>query len=298
MDRDMARRARGKSRRCVLAATMLLFGCGAAEAQDSGRLLATSGVSQIEGAAGAGLAPWAVVSGYGTRDAIGATVHGTVIGLPDFTLSSGGVSLGLYDRLEISYARETLDTGNSGGRLGLGDGYQFNLDVVGLKLRLLGDAVYDQDRWLPQISVGTQFKSAGSHAILHALGASSPDGVDFYAAATKLFLSQSLLVNATVRATRANQLGLLGFGGDSNDGYSAQFEGSMALLLSRRLAVGGEVRTKPDNLRFAHEGPAFDAFVAYFLSKHLSLTLAFLDLGPIARQGIQNGGYLSLQAGF
>ena len=37
---------------------------------DSGRLLLTQGVSNIEGAAGGGLASWAVISGYGTRDAV------------------------------------------------------------------------------------------------------------------------------------------------------------------------------------------------------------------------------------
>ena len=279
-------------------ATLLVVCGGAARAQDSARLLATSGVSQIEGAAGGGLAPWAVISGYGTRDAVGGTLHGTYVGLPDFTLSSVGASVGLYDRLELSYAHEWFDTGNAGAWLGIGRGYQFNLDVVGAKLRLIGDAVWDQDRWLPQIAVGTQFKAAGDHALLAALGASSPNGADFYIAATKLFLAQSLLVNATVRATRANQFGLLGFGGDRNRNYSAQFEGSAALLLRRWLAVGGEVRTKPDNLGFAAEGTAFDAFVACFIGKHLSATLAFLALGPIARQGDQNGVYLSLQTGF
>ncbi len=283
----------------LLALTLLVSaGLGVAHAQDSARLLATSGVSQIEGAAGGGLVPWAVVSGYGTRDSIGGTLHGTVAPLPDFTLSSAGASVGLYDRVELSYAHAWFDTGKAGGRLGLGDGYQFNLDIVGLKLRLLGDAVYDQNSWLPQISVGTQFKAADSHAVLAAIGASSPDGADFYVAATKLFLAQSLLLNATVRETRANQFGLLGFGGDRDRNYSAEFEGSAALLLTRGLAVGGEVRTKPDNLRFAEEGVAFDAFVAWFVSKHLSATLAFLALGPIARQGDQNGVYLSLQTGF
>ena len=97
--------------------------------------------------------------------------------------------------------------------LGLGRGRlpQFNLDVAGAKVRLLGNAVYDQDSWLPEISVGTQFKAAGEHAVLHAIGAGSPDGVDFYVAATKLFLAQSLLVSGAVRATKANQLGILGF---------------------------------------------------------------------------------------
>ena len=282
----------------VLLVTTLALRGVPARAQDSGRLLATSGVTEIEGAGGGGLVPWALITGYGTRDSIGASGHDSFVYLPDFTLNSAGASVGLFNRVELSYAHEWFDTGAAGARLGLGAGYQFHLDVAGIKVRLLGDAVYDQDSWMPQVSVGAQFKAADAHAVLRAIGARHPDGVDFYAAATKLFLAQSLLVNATLRATEANQFGLLGFGGDRNQGYSLQFEGSAALLLTRRLAVGAEVRTKPDNLRFAHEGPAFDAFAAYFLNKHLSATLAFVSLGPIARQGNQNGVYLSLQAGF
>jgi len=235
-------------------------------AQDSGRLLATSGVTQLEGAGGGGLVPWSLISGYGTNDAIGANAHYTVVHLPSFTLQSVGASVGLYDRLELSYAHEWFDTGAAGARLGLGRGYQFDLDVVGAKLRLVGDAVYDQDNWLPQIAIGTQFKAADSHAVLHAVGARSPDGADFYLSATKLFLAESLLVDATVRATKANQFGLLGFGGDRHNGYSAQYEASAALLLTRNFAVGAEIRTKPDNLGFAKEGTAYDAFAAYHYS--------------------------------
>ncbi len=288
-------------RGAALAAVVLLgtlLGGAPAHAQDSGRLLATSGVTQIEGSGGGGLVPWALITGYGTRDSVGANTHYTLAYLPDFTLHSAGVSVGLYDRVELSYDHEWFDTREAGAKLGLGAGYQFNLDVAGIKVRLLGNAVQDQDSWLPQIAVGAQFKAADSHAVLHAIGARSPDGVDFYASATKLFLAQSVLVNATLRATEANQFGLLGFGGDRNQGYSLQFEGSAALLLTRKLAIGAEFRTKPDNLRFAHEGPAFDAFAAYFINKHLSATLAFVSLGPIARQKDQNGVYLSLQAGF
>ena len=269
-----------------------------AHAQESGRLLATSGVTQLEGAGGGGLVPWALITGYGTRDAVGANIHYTFAYLPDFTLNSAGAAVGLYDRVELSYAHQWFDTREAGARLGLGAGYQFHLDVAGIKVRLLGDVVYDQDRWMPEISVGAQFKTADRHAVLSAIGARSPSGVDFYASATKLFLAQSLLVNATLRATEANQFGLLGFGGDRHEGYSLEFEGSAALLLTRKLAIGGEVRTKPDNLRFAHEGPAFDAFAAYFVTKNLSATLAFVSFGPIAQQKDQNGVYLSLQAGF
>src|SRR5207244_5081567 len=73
---------------------------------DSGKLLATSGVSQIEGAAGGGLTPWAIITGYETRDAIGANGHYTFVNTPRFTLHSTGASIGLYDRVELSYARE------------------------------------------------------------------------------------------------------------------------------------------------------------------------------------------------
>ena len=278
--------------------TCLAAALDGAQAQDSGRLLATSGVNQVEGAGGGGLVPWALITGYGTRDAVGANLHGTYVALNDLGLGSLGVAAGFYDRLEISYAHEWFDTRSAGGRLGLGDGYQFNLDVVGAKLRLFGNAVYDQDSWIPQIAIGLQAKAADSHPILKAIGATSPDGADFYVAATKLFLAESLLVNATVRATKANQFGILGFGGDRDHGYSAEFEGSAAYLLTRRLAIGAELRTKPDNLGFAREGPAYDVFAAYFLSKHVSATLAFVALGPIARQGNQTGPYLSLQTGF
>ena len=281
----------------VLAAVFGLLACPA-WAQDSGRLLATSGISQIEGAGGGGLAPWALITGYGTRDAVGANLHATYAYLPDFGLGTTGVSVGVYNRVEVTYAHLWFQTKEAGRRLGLGSDYVFALDVAGAKVRLYGDAVYDQDSWAPQISAGVQLKSADRHAVLRAIGARSTDGADFYLAATKLFLAQSLLVNATVRATQANQLGLLGFGGDRGRGYSAHFEGSAALLLSRQLALGAEVRTKPDNLSFAKEGPALDAFVAYFVNKNLSGTLAFLAAGPIARQSRQNGVLLSMQGGF
>ena len=267
-------------------------------AQDSGRLLATSGVSQLDGAAGGGLVPWAVIAGYGTRDAIGATVHYTLDAMPDFTLHSAGIAVGLFDRVELSYAHDWFDTGSTGAKLGLGSGFQFQLNVVGAKVRLIGDIVYDQDSWLPQVALGTQYKIADHADVLRAIGARRADGVDFYVSATKLFLAQSLLVNATVRATKANQFGLLGFGGDRTAGYTAQFEASAALLLRRDFAIGAEVRTRPDNLGFAHESTAYDIFAAYFLNKNLSVTLAFTALGPIANQGNQNGVYLSLAGGF
>ncbi len=264
---------------------------------DSGKLLATGGVSQLEGSGGGGIATWALITGYGSERAIGANAHYTYVGLRDFTLNSAGAAIGFDDRFELSYAHESFDTGRTGAELGLGKGFTFDEDVIGGKLRLVGDAIYDQDSWLPQLAAGLQYKTTNHGDIIKAVGGKSSDGVDYYLSATKLFLDQSLLVDATVRATKANQFGILGFGGDRDDSYSAEFEGSLALLLSRQWVIGAEYRTKPDNLGFSKEDDAADGFVAFFLDKHLSVTLAYVDLGEIATKRNQNGAYLSLQVG-
>ncbi|PKQ06548.1 MAG: DUF3034 domain-containing protein [Alphaproteobacteria bacterium HGW-Alphaproteobacteria-11] len=265
---------------------------------DRGRLLATGGASQVEGAGGGGLATWAMITGYGSRDGIGANTHFTYVGLSDFSLKSYGFAIGLHDRLELSYARQAFDTEDAGITLGLGQNFKFNQDIYGIKLRLVGDAVHDQDTWLPQISVGVQHKRADRGQVIRLIGGRSDRGTDFYAAASKLFLSESLLVNATLRATKANQFGLLGFGGDRENGYSATYEASAAYLLNKHLALGAEYRTKPDNLSFARENAAYSLFASVFPNKHISMTLAYVDLGDIALHPDQRGIYASLQAGF
>ena len=274
----------------------LASGARASEMVNGGKLLLIGGVSNIEGAGGGGLATWATITGYETKDGIGANAHYTDVSLSDYTLRDYGAAAGLFDRVEVSYTRQVFDTGSTGGKLGLGNGFKFDQDVIGAKVRLTGDAIYDQDSWLPQIAVGVQYKKNDQGALVHALGARRASGTDVYLAATKLFLDKSLLLNATVRMTEANQTGLLGFGGVH--GYQPQFEGSAAYMLSKQWVVGGEYRTKPDNLRFAKEQNAFDVFTAYAVNKHLSVTLAYADMGSIATFKNQRGLYVSLQVGF
>ena len=265
---------------------------------DGGKLLLTGGVTNIEGAAGGGLASWAVITGYETRDGVGANVHATYVKVPDYSLRDFGVAVGLFNRLELSYAREEFDTGSTGGKLGLGDGFTFDQDVIGAKLHIVGDAVYDQDSVLPQISAGVQFKHNDRNAVIHAVGGKSDTGVDYYLAATKILLDQSVVLDGTIRMTKANQTGLLGFGGDRSNAYHAEFEGSAGYLVSKRLLVGGEYRSKPNNLGFASESNWWDLFAAYAVNKHLSATIAYADLGSIATFRRQRGAYISLQAGF
>ena len=299
-------------------ATFLLLGSGIASAQDaaaldapaeepslqdpppafSGKLLLTGGVTQVEGAAGGGLTPWAVIGGNGTRDQIGGSAYYTRVDVGDYALDSYGALVGIRDRVELSVARQDFDTRAVGAALGLGQGYVIRQDIIGLKVKLAGDAVLEQDRWMPQLAIGLQHKRNNRGALLSAIGAKDDSGTDVYLSATKLYLDQSLLLNTTVRFTKANQFGILGFGGDRNSSYKPQFEGSAAFLLNRHVAVGAEFRSKPDNLGIAREDNVWDAFVAWAPNKHVSLTVAYVDLGNIVIRDHQRGWYASLQVGF
>lgn len=270
----------------------------ASERRAGGKLLLTNGVSSVEGAAGGGLASWGVIAGEETRDGIGGAAHATLVALPDFDLESFGAAIGVNDRVELSYTHQRFDTRAAGAALGLGRGFTFGQHVIGAKLRVAGDAVWEQDRWLPQIAIGVQHKIADRGAVIRAIGGARASGTDVYVAATKVLLAQSVVLDATLRLTRANQFGLLGFGGDRQAGHTAQIEGSAGVLLSRRLLVGAEYRTRPDNLGFAREQDAVDAFAAWALHRRLTLAAAYVDLGDIATARKQRGLFLSLQGAF
>ncbi len=292
-----------RSKRVILAFCCLAMAlpggvAGAHEMEWGGKLDLTRGVTNVEGAGGGGLATWALITGNETRDGIGGEVSGTYVSLPDYSLREFGGGVGLFDRIEATISYQSFDTGRTGAKLGLGKGFTFDQTVAGAKIRLIGDAVYAQDSWLPQVAAGVQYKVNDKTAIVHAVGAKDDRGVDFYLAATKIVLDQSLVLNGTLRETRANQFGFLGFGGDRNSGYRTEFEGSAGYLVTNRLLVGAEYRTKPDNLGFAREDAAYDLFAAFALTHTLSLTAAYVDLGDIATFRRQRGVYVSLQAGF
>ena len=263
-----------------------------------GKLILTGGVSQVEGSAGGGLTPWAVIGGYGSEGQWGANAYYTRVNVDDYHLASYGVLVGIHDRVELSIARQEFDTEDVGAALGLGRGFTIRQDIVGLKVRIAGDAVLESDRAMPQIAVGLQHKRNNRGALLTAIGAEDDSGTDVYVSATKLFLAQGVLLNGTVRFTKANQMGLLGFGGDKHDGYRPQFEVSAAYLVNRKLAIGAEYRSKPDNLGIAREDDWMDVFVAWAPSRNVSLTVAYVDLGNIVIKNRQRGVYASLQVGF
>ena len=142
----------------VAAIAALTCAAGSVHAQSvfgygSGKLLLTGGVSQVEGSAGGGLTPWAVIGGYEASDQIGGNAFYTDVDTQDYDLKSSGVLVGFYDRVEVSYAQQDFDMRNVSAALGLGYGYRLKVDTLGVKVRLLGNAVLDQDEWLSLIHI-------------------------------------------------------------------------------------------------------------------------------------------------
>ena len=256
------------------------------------RLLGTSGVTGLEGGAGGGLTPWAVISGYSDDSEVSAGAFYTETDVQDFRLDVKGVSLSYDNRVELSAALQSFEIKGVAGDI--------RQEIYGLKYRISGDLVYTT---MPQISAGLQYKRLVDSGVADAVGATeSGTGTDIYISATSLELGAlagyHVLWNATLRATKANQMGLLGYGGDDADGYQLMPEFSALVLVRDDLALGMEYRKKPDNLSAFKEDSFRDLFIAWFPSKKVNLTLAYAQLGSIAGSDDQDGLYFSVSSWF
>ncbi len=313
-----------------------------------GRIIGTGAVTAVNGAAGGGINPWAVISGYGTNQQIGATAFYSHVLLNNYNLDAYGASVGLFNRIEISYARQSFSLGNTGdtldhrilsivsgssvplgtsttsAALGLsgpaffGSNYQLNQDIIGLKVRLFGNIVYDQNWWEPQVSVGVNFHHNEMPKNLADTLHVTRNAASYYLSATKVWLDGifglTTLADVNIDVTNANQQGLLGFGGVNGMGYKVVPAAAVGVFLNRHVVLGAEYRGMPQNQLIAPASGAGnfstlanavsktsawkDVYVAWFPYKQLSLTAAYVDLGTIATEKNQSGLYLSLTTSF
>jgi hypothetical protein len=252
--------------------------------QADSRLLATGGASSIEGQAGGGIAPWAVISGYGDVGEWGGALGLGRVSVDDFELDVQSVSVGLENTLEFSVSRQDLEV----APLGL----NIRQDVFGAKARLAGDLIYGA---MPQFTAGLQYKRNRDMAVPSALGAARDSGTDLYLAAGKLWLNgvlgRNVFANGTLRWTAAHQTGLLGF----DEQRELVAEGSVGVFLNRHWVIGAEYRQKPDQLQSVTEDDWADVFVGWFPNKRFAAVFAWTELGDIAGLASQSGWYLSLQ---
>ena len=267
-------------------------------AAERSRIIATGGVSTIEGTAGGGIVPMALLSGYGAREESGGVAFASMAQKPDYELSVLGASWSWRNRVELSVADQTLQHDTLSAALGVSD-TSIRQSVVGLKVRLAGDILYTA---MPQVSASVQYKKNHDFFIPAAAGAIDDSDTDYNITATKVllggFFGYNLLLNGNARYTRANQGGLVGFGGDLNRSREWQAELSAGVFYNTHWLAGVEYREKPDNLSFAREDDWQTAFIAWFPNKHISAVAAWVDLGEVATLPDQDGWYVSLQGSF
>lgn len=286
---------------CILSSSVMAVtdsDLARSEAIERSRLLATGGATTIEGAAGGGIVPMAVISGYGAQEEWSATAFGSYVDTSDYQLEVFGGSWSWHNRVELSIAQQKLTHDSLTAALNLPTD-SISQRIVSAKVRIAGDLIYTS---IPQISVGVQHKKNLDFLVPGAVGAKNDSGTDINVTATKLFLggffNRNLLLNANLRYTNANQTGLVGFGGDKNDDKELLSEISAGILLNKHWLVGTEYRQKPNNLSFIKEDDWQTAFVGWFPNKRIAVIAAWVDLGEVATFKDQTGWYLSLQGSF
>lgn len=270
-----------------LAISLLVF-CNCSAIAGS-KVIGTGGATTIEGSAGGGIVPWAVINGYASSGQWSVTGFGNQVGVDDFSLRTIGAGFSYGNQLEVSLTKQTFALETIGGDL--------KQTIVGVKYHVAGELLYTE---MPQISVGAQWKKHQNFELPQAVGALDDQGIDWYVAASKVWLDafagRNVLLNATVRATKANQTGLLGFGSANDNSYQLMTELSAAVLLTPHWAVGAEFRQKPNQLAFADEEHWRDVFTAWFINKNVSLVGGYVDLGSIAGLPNQQGYYVAVEA--
>lgn len=282
--------------RATAAAIMTLAGMPAVQAADEGRLLATGGVMTVEGSAGGGIVPMAMLAGLSTDPGWDWIVGASHTAVDDYRLSSIGVAASFHDRIEFSLAEQ---------RFGIdfvlppGVPRDIRQTIVGAKFKLGGDLIFGS---VPLMSAGVQWKKNHDFILASALGAEDDSDFEAHFSVSRLVLNgpfhRNWLFNGNLRASRANETGLLGFGGGRNDDYRLLGEFSTAMFFNPHWALGFEYRMKPENLTGVKESDWKDLFVGWFPNPRMNLVLAYADLGTIANRPDQNGVFLSLTGNF
>ncbi len=262
---------------------------------------AQAAITDVDGQAGGGLVPWALLSS-------GPTVAISHLNTQNLDVNIVAANTSFANRVEVSYAHSMLDVTGSN----LGSNNIDAVDNLGLKVKLndMGDS-------MPQFALGLVYKKASGNLVDNvltpALGVDS-SSTDVYGAATKIVTvgGKNLLLNGVLRATKANQMGLLGFGGGTTagakTGYSIEPEVSAELFAADNVVFGAEYRAQPSNSvagtdGVLHQNSAYDLNVVYVANKNLTLTAAYVGLGQVAPAATgssnnQNGMFLQAQVSF
>ena len=214
---------------------------------------------------------------------------------------AGSAAVSLFGRVEISggygfvsarkYGDKSIDTYNAGA-----------------KVRLLDENAFDTS-WVPAVAVGTVWKYTDSRTV-EAFGLDD-NGFDGYAVASKLITQTPVPVLLSAGLLLSDEVvnGVVGH----ND-YDVVAFGNVDVLPAENIAIGLEYKqgvdagdTRATGGRSIRNHDYWDAHVAWFVTKKLTLVAAFAETGDkdnfyrdgsVKDLGVGSGAVFSVQYQF
>ena len=213
------------------------------------------------------------------------------VNLPDAKIdwTAFGVADTLLKRLEVSYGYETIAW----------EGFPtFHKNNIGAKLLVLKENSFDT-KFVPAFSIGTIYKNT-SNKSLRDLGNRDrrSSGEDWYVVTTKTldFLPVPVILSGGVLSTQEYVTGVLGF---SNKRKLTGFF-NIDLVLPKGFVIGYEFK-QGAQFSTVKNANYWDAHVAWFVNKNLTLVAAYVDAGDYQstkKVGLGDGVVLSAQYAF
>ena len=273
----------------------------------SAALSAQAGVplNNLQGAGGIAFNPLAYTAGLPWDGEATSNLNGIVsapqvgqwyvrLNEADIDWSSTSAALTFFDRLEVSGGYEFINAHKYGDK-------SINKYNVGAKLRLLDENSFDT-AFVPAVAVGANYKYTDSRTV-DALGLDD-DGFDYYVVASKLVTQTPVpvLLSAGVLVSDEVVNGVVG-----HNHYDTVFFGNVDVLPAENVAVGVEYKQGVDAGDGIRNHDYWDAHVAWFVTKKLTLVGAFAETGDkdkfyrkgsTKNLGVGSGFVLSVQYQF
>ena len=212
----------------------------------------------------------------------------------DINWWAGSVAVTVADRIELSYGYGLIDAHNYADR-------SISTHNVGAKVRFLDENAFDTT-WVPALAVGGVWKYTDS-ATVKALGLDD-NGFDAYLVASKLVTQTPIPVLLSAGLLLSDEVvnGVVGH----ND-YDVVAFGNLDILPAENVAIGVEYKQGVDAGDGIRNHDYWDAHVAWFVTKNLTVVAAFAETGDKDRfyrhgstkkLGVGSGAVFSVQYQF
>lgn len=234
-------------------------------------------LNNLQGTGGIAFNPLAYTAGLPWDDeatnGIGKVVSRPQVGAWYVNLNDAGVNwwagsaaITFAERLEVSAGYGFVNAHKYGDN-------SINTYNLGAKVKLLDENAFDTS-WLPALTVGGVYKYTDSRTV-DALGLDN-DGFDAYVVLTKLVTQTPwpVLLSAGLLLSDEVVNGVVGH----ND-YDVVAFGNIDVLPSENIAIGLEYKQGVDAGDRIRNHDYWDAHVAWFVTKQLTLVAAFAETG-------------------